>query len=492
MELTLLICRLFLAVMFTVAAFAKLRDRDGTIKAANAFGVPPAVAPLFAVLLPLIELTVAALLLFAAVSWFGAVAAIILLGTFSVAISIQLAKGNAADCHCFGQWSGQKITKWTLLRNILFLVPAIVLALSGTQRQGIEVTEIDRSGIIIIIGLCSTLFLGIALSMLQKVFAKQQELLERFDLLELSLPQSVERTDAGSPQDGLPIGAVLPEFELTTADEDLLLSTALAKEGRGALLFFVSPNCGPCRALIPKIEDWAFDLAAKVDTYLISSGTAAENRSKFGLVEECTLLRQNGREFADAVSAKWTPSAMFVNDHGVVASRVAAGDEAITALVESIQAADVRAKYAHFTLANGNNKDINRITVGDLIPAFETTAMNGEAVSSEQFRGRPTLVTFWSPDCPHCKQMAASLREWDAVRGPEDPQLVVFSSGEAEKHEELGIRAPVVLDDKYKIAGELGMFGTPSAILIDAEGRFASEIAIGAPYIWALIGRTKK
>jgi hypothetical protein len=35
------------------------------------------------------------------------------------------------------------------------------------------------------------------------------------------------------------------------------------------------------------------------------------------------------------------------------------------------------------------------------------------------------------------------------------------------------------------------MYGTPSAVLVNEDGVIVSETAIGAPDIWALIGKRK-
>ncbi|MEP6789601.1 MAG: hypothetical protein ABJB40_14275, partial [Acidobacteriota bacterium] len=57
--------------------------------------------------------------------------------------------------------------------------------------------------------------------------------------------------------------------------------------------------------------------------------------------------------------------------------------------------------------------------------------------------------------------------------------------------EELELRSPIVLDAGYKTAEKLGMFGTPSGLLVDENGRIVSETAIGAPDIWSLVGKRK-
>jgi hypothetical protein len=56
-------------------------------------------------------------------------------------------------------------------------------------------------------------------------------------------------------------------------------------------------------------------------------------------------------------------------------------------------------------------------------------------------------------------------------------------------HLGIGLDAPIILEAGYKIAEKLGMFGTPSAVVIGEDGRIASETGVGASNIWALIGK---
>jgi hypothetical protein len=77
------------------------------------------------------------------------------------------------------------------------------------------------------------------------------------------------------------------------------------------------------------------------------------------------------------------------------------------------------------------------------------------------------------------------------VKGTDDPQLIVFSDGDKAQHEELGLDSPIVLDAGYKTAEKFGMFGTPSAVLVNEQGKIVSETAIGAAEIWSLVGKRK-
>ena len=241
---------------------------------------------------------------------------------------------------------------------------------------------------------------------------------------------------------------------------------------------------------MPKVDEWANELAEKLDFILVSSGEVAENFEKFGSDQNRSILLQKEREFSDLVSARWTPSALLVSSDGRIASHIAAGDSAINELVGKIKANGLDGEFDYFELGNHRpNPSQSRLTIGETIPDFAVTAIDGQTISSADLRGKLTLVTFWSPTCPHCVDMIGQIKNWDSVKTSSDPDLLVFSDGEEKSHREIGLRSPIVLDKSYKTAQRLGMHGTPSAILVSSDGKFASELAVGAPNIWALIGK---
>src|ERR687897_2738110 len=117
MDAALLIARLVLAAVFTIAGVAKLADLKGSRQAIIDFGVLSAIAAPLGLLLPLAELTVAATLLPASTAWWGALGALALLSVFVVGISVNLARGRKPDCHCFGQLHSAPAGWKTLARN---------------------------------------------------------------------------------------------------------------------------------------------------------------------------------------------------------------------------------------------------------------------------------------------------------------------------------------------------------------------------------------
>ena len=490
MDLAILAIRLGLCGVFGVAGIAKLADLKGSREAMRGFGVPSSLAPALAVVLPIAEIGVAAALLFTQFSWFGSIGATALFAVFIAGMGYQMAKGNAPDCHCFGQVHSEPVSAKSIVRNVILLLPALFLVFRGNAFQGLSVADLSQENVqtLVVIG-CLAVLVYLAV-FLQKVVGNQAEIIRRIDLIEVMAHDGavVERAEAGAPNDGLPIGALLPAFDLPVPAGGSLSNDGLAEIGRPSIFFFVKPTCIPCKALVPRFEEWAGELAGRFNVIFVSSGTAAENAEKFQLENESRILLQNDREFADLVHAKWTPSAIFVDANGRIASHVAAGDVAIEELVEKVKASDPAEPFTYFTTGR-LNESLPGIRIGEGIPVFELDAIDGRTISSTDLKGKSTLVTFWSPTCPHCQDMLEQIRVWDKAKGQDQPNLIVFSDGDQREHMKIGLASPIVLDKDFKTAAKLGMHGTPSAVLIDEEGRYASELAIGATNIWALVGR---
>ncbi len=493
MEVTLLGLRLILAGIFSVAGAAKLADIAGSRKAFADFGVPASLAGPLAIGLPAAEIAIAISLIFVQSSWYGSIGAAVLLAGFIGGMAYQMAKGNAPDCHCFGQLHSEPVSPKSLVRNVVILVPALVLAIAGRGGQGLSIGSMNIEIVqLFAVFACVGLLVAVGFY-LQKISGKQDQIMRRIELLELisSDGDAVVRKDAGDPRDGLPIGAYLPEFDLRDLDGKQVTNADVFADRMPTIFLFVSPTCTPCQAMAPMFDGWATELDGRVNFVFVSSGTAETNIKKFGGSGKNTVLLQNEREFADLVYAKWTPSAIFVDAEGKVASHVGAGDAAIIELIEKVKASDLSQEFTHFKLSTGNGI-IARTNVGDEIPEFSIDAIDGRTVTSDDLKGKTTLLTFWSPTCPFCAKMMEEIKAWDVAKGAGDPELIVFSNGDLESHRQLGMRSPIVLDPEHELAGTLGMYGTPSAILINEDGRFASETAIGASNIWALVGRNGK
>ena len=479
MDILLLLLRLGLAGVLSLAGLAKLADPEGSRRAFEGFGVTGGLAKVGPVLLSIFELALATMLLFNQTSWYAAIGALALLVLFVAQMAYQLAKGNSPDCHCFGQVYSAPVSATSIIRNVIFAIPAAVLAVRGQTGQGAAITDPNVNTLELGFGIVITALLVVAAACLRKILQRQDQILKELQVMDLVARDggTVERNEAGAPHDGLPIGAIAPEFKA----KDLAGNDAsLADLDVPLLLLFVSPSCTPCRGLIPEFEQWLQDLSGKVKIAFITSGSAEENRAKFGEAISGSMYLQQAREIATEFRAQWTPSAIFIDGNGRIASHVSAGDTAIRNLVESLQAEDLNREGVHFT----NGADVSKSPLGQPIPAdLHISDIKGREITSDYFKGKPTLVTFWSTTCPHCSAMLDELREWERTKGVDDPNLLVFT----ESGESIDLDSPVVVEPDYKTANGLGMYGTPSAVLVNENGIVVSETATGAPNIWSLV-----
>src|SRR5207244_2869434 len=55
---------------------------------------------------------------------------------------------------------------------------------------------------------------------------------------------------------GLPIGTPAPLFEVDGVSGDTVTLTDLLARETPVLLMFMSPVCGPCAAMLPKVRQW--------------------------------------------------------------------------------------------------------------------------------------------------------------------------------------------------------------------------------------------
>jgi peroxiredoxin len=120
-------------------------------------------------------------------------------------------------------------------------------------------------------------------------------------------------------RDGLPAGSVAPDFRLRAVNGgDVSLGD---HRGRRVLLVFTHPHCPPCDELAPQLA------------LMVGRGEADENRRKceeHGI--EFPAVVQRGTKPSRAYGIFSWPVAFLVDEHGVIAEKVAIGTEAILAL----------------------------------------------------------------------------------------------------------------------------------------------------------------
>jgi methylamine dehydrogenase accessory protein MauD len=303
------------------------------------------------------------------------------------------------------------------------------------------------------------------------------------------------------PEAGLPLGSQAPGFGLSGIYGETLTLDSLRARGKPVLLLFTHPDCPACTALLPEIGGWQQEDGANLTVALVSRGTAEENRARSFEHGLTNVLLQERWEVAKAYQVKTTPSAVLVGLDGTIGSPLAAGPEAIRALVSQTVGAPARvptpaAAPAPSLAANVNGNAAAHgvpavAKIGEPAPPIELPDLEGKTVSLAGFKGKETLVIFWNPGCGFCQGMLDDLKALEANSLKGAPRLLVVSHGTVEANRTMGFRSPVVLDQTFDAGSAFGARGTPSAVLIDRKGNVASEVAVGAPAVLQLAGGRK-
>jgi peroxiredoxin len=159
------------------------------------------------------------------------------------------------------------------------------------------------------------------------------------------------------------------------------------------------------------------------------------------------------------------------------------------------------------TLEFGEDDQPTGLAVGSEAPAFELMDLEGTPHSLARYRGQALVLLFFNPACGFCRELAPKLKEKVESRkqkaemtgGSAEPLPLIISTGEIEANrslfEEHKLDCPVLLQKETEVAAAYQANGTPSGYLIDAEGRIASELAMGGDALLELLegkGESKK
>jgi thiol-disulfide isomerase/thioredoxin len=440
-----------------------------------------------------------------------------LLSVFVVGITYNLARGRKPDCHCFGQLHSAPAGWKTLARNgVLAAIAGFVLwagyeggagpsavawvgALSTAQLLGLLV------GVLVLALLAGQWWF------LVHLLRQNGRLLVRLEAVEASLATSgsVAPSQNGTPvhqeAEGLPVGSEAPHFSLSGLYGETFTLDALRSEGKPLMLLFTDPACGPCNALLPEVGRWQEEHAHKLTLSLVSRGEVEENKTKAQEHALKNVVLQKDWEVSDSYEVRGTPSAVLISPDGKVASPVAGGDEGIRGLLSYAVGQHSQLPMQPYQPQNEGQPCPNcgkvhaaaptvpaALPLGEDAPEVKLPDLEANTVElTKNFKGQQTLLLFWNPGCGFCQQMLPDLREWEENPPEEAPKLLVVSAGTEEANREQGLSSTVVLDQNFATGRAFGASGTPSAVLVDVEGKVASDIAVGAPAVLELAGASR-
>lgn len=136
-------------------------------------------------------------------------------------------------------------------------------------------------------------------------------------------------------------------------------------------------------------------------------------------------------------------------------------------------AAPARAEDDVVLIEHARRKQLPRLSGSTLVPPPETIALAG-------LRGKPAFLSVWASWCPSCREEAPTMASLARKHG----RAVQFVGIDIQDRREdgrafvrgFGLDYPHIFDPKATIATKLGVFGIPTAFLVDRRGRIAAVL----------------
>ncbi|WP_297628805.1 MauE/DoxX family redox-associated membrane protein [Nocardia sp.] len=311
--------RLALGVVFGLSAAGKFADLSGTRKAVGEFGIPIRWVPAAAWALPVVEALVAVGLL---PPWTAAAAALVAVGlllVFTAAVALLLRRGKHPACSCFGAASSAPIGVRTLVRNAVLILLAAVAVVGALRYSRIpEVLPVDRAVGMAVVAVFTAVSIWL--------WGEVRVLRRRLDQQALSTLGA----------EGLPPGAVAPEFELLSVAGGRTSLAELLAPGRYLLMVFVHPGCEMCAALARELPRWQSRTRQALTIAVVGNGEvpAHEVWGREQGLGDIPVLVQQGNEAALRYRVRGTPSGVLITAEGRLAAPVARGAMAIRDLIQ--------------------------------------------------------------------------------------------------------------------------------------------------------------
>ncbi|WP_406164557.1 MauE/DoxX family redox-associated membrane protein [Streptomyces sp. NBC_00996] len=360
-----------LAAVFGVAAVAKLTDRDGLRRTMVDFGVPTRAAVPLGRLLVMGEFVIALALVVRPSARDGALGALVLLIVFSGVIALNVSRGRAPACHCFGRLHAAPVGWSTVARNVL------LATLAGFVAAG---------------GHLPWLFAGLAAivsALWITLWAKQ----------------------GGKVRPGMPA----PDFSLPDEAGRTWTMRDLLVGGRPLLLVFSDRACGACSSLLPQVARWQQDHDERVTIAVVSGGARPVPLVGAGEAGLRRLLADPDRHVLAAYGVTATPSAVLIDAERIIAAVPAVGAAEISDLVsKALQPLD-RSTIARRAVLFAS---------ATLVPALASACAVGRGVSGITPSKRPPKQLAagrgWL-----CDQRYALCTSAACEPSPNDPGIVI-------------------------------------------------------------------
>jgi peroxiredoxin len=331
---------------------------------------------------------------------------------------------------------------------------------------------------------------------------QQGRILLRLDALERAVTTDRDpEVDESGDFDGLAAGTAFPDFELPDLSGNIYSLTSF--RGKRLLLIHWNFKCGFCEAIADDLANLEADLQ-KQNAQIVLLAHGDESFNLHHIAEHklrARLLLLKEQQVPEPFARQGTPVAYFLDEQGQVAAPFASGADKVLALARAVSsAADTKSSHGRSRLRSERSLAESRIErdglkAGTRAPNFRLPDLEGNTVSLDDYRSRRVLLVFSDPNCGPCDELAPHLSRIYQHQG-NDVAIIMVGRGNTEenrkKAQKFGFAFPVVLQEKWKLSKEYGIFATPVAFLIAENGLIARDVAIGKDAILALAADAAK
>lgn len=119
---------------------------------------------------------------------------------------------------------------------------------------------------------------------------------------------------------------------------------------------------------------------------------------------------------------------------------------------------------------------------GDPLPSIELFTNDGEAIDTDDLRGRPLVINLWYSTCEPCKRELPAFAEVHAEFGDRVRFIGVNPQDVPETNEsfarERGVQYELLLDRDGAFTVELGVARFPSTFFVSADGTIVRQSGV--------------
>lgn len=336
MDIVVLVVRAIIIGVLLVSGVAKLLDREGTREAMIGFGVPVRLLSFGTLALPVLELVLAAGLVFAATVIPAAIVTTALFLVFTVLVGRVVLAGENLECHCFGQLSSGPISWLTVVRNIVLTGAAAFVWWWMQSRESTHIWE-HLTWPVAAVGLATLVIAAMGWFIL-RLLDMQAELLGQIE----ELQAMVAAGGVQKPQVEESFARITAGLTLVDNAGASVAVPSLKSANAPAMLFFVSNGCKACNALMPDIAAWQREFDDLMSIVFVGSG---DREDVLARAEAAGIQRPLFREDDDLrvrLKVRGHPSAVLVDHDGFIRAKPMLGGVEIRRAIEELrrQAAD--------------------------------------------------------------------------------------------------------------------------------------------------------